>query len=252
MQKKLSRKIDIKVVKGTGGEHAYRALKHEIVSFALAPGDDLDEASLIARLGLSRTPVREAIVRLAGEGLVQLVPNRGARVAPMSWNDVREHLEAFDLNQRLVTRWAAIRRGDAHLANIEAERLAFDAAFARDDSEAMLDTNWRFHAAIASACRNGVVQRFYLQLLTANLRIARLAMTFECFPAEDAYRAHVGTIAREHAEMVEAIRARDADRADSLAHSHAGLARKRVSESLTESVTPAMSIVLGSLPSVAA
>lgn len=242
----------MRVVKGSGSEHAYRALKKEIVSFALAPGDDLDEASLVARLGLSRTPVREAIVRLAGEGLVQLIPNRGARVSPMSWNDIREHLEAFDMHQRLVTRWAAMRRTDAQLASMEAERAAFDEAFSRDDSEAMLDTNWSFHAAVAAACRNGIVQRFYLQLLTANLRIARLAMTFECFPADDAYRAHVGHIAREHGDIVEAIRKRDADRAEALAHSHAGLARKRVSESLTDSITPAMSISLGNPPSVAA
>jgi hypothetical protein len=49
------------------------------------------------------------MVGLAAEGLVHLVPNRGARVAPIGWNDIREHLEAFDVSQRLVTRWAAVR-----------------------------------------------------------------------------------------------------------------------------------------------
>ena len=96
------------ISKGGSSEFAYQVIRAEIVSLALAPGSDLDEAALVSRLGLSRTPLREALVRLAGEGLVQILPNRGTRVAPMGWNDIREHLEAFDLSQRLVTRWASM------------------------------------------------------------------------------------------------------------------------------------------------
>jgi DNA-binding GntR family transcriptional regulator len=81
-----------------------------------------------------------------------------------------------------------------------------------------------------------------MQQLTADLRVARLAMTNECFPSEQAYRDHVGAIVREHRELVEAIRSRDADRAEELARSHADLARKRVSESLTQTITPAMDV----------
>ena len=245
MDKKGAARSKTKASKGASSEHAYRAMMHEIVSFTLVPGEDLDEATLVGRLGVSRTPVREALVRLAAEGLVQLVPNRGARVAPMGWNDIREHLEAFDVSQRLTTRWAALRRTDEQIAKMDVERLAFEAAFARDDSIAMLDANFHFHAAIGAACRNSLLQRFYVQQLTADLRVARLAMTNECFPSEQAYRTHVGAIVREHGELVEAIRERDADRAEELARSHADLARKRVSESLTQTMTPAMDIRLG-------
>ena len=115
MSKRKAPRPNVKALKGASSEHAYRALMHEIVSFTLVPGEDLDEATLVGRLGVSRTPVREALVRLAAEGLVQLVPNRGARVAPMGWNDIREHLEAFDVSQRLVTRWAAIRRNELYV-----------------------------------------------------------------------------------------------------------------------------------------
>lgn len=244
MIKKGAARSKVKASKGASSEHAYRALMHEIVSFTLVPGEDLDEATLVGRLGVSRTPVREALVRLAAEGLVQLVPNRGARVAPMGWNDIREHLEAFDVSQRLVTRWAAVRRTEEHTARMESERLAFEEAFARDDPVSMLDANFRFHAAIGNACRNSLLQRFYIQQLTADLRIARLAMTNECFPSEQAYRDHVGAIVREHRELVEAIREQNADRAEELARSHADLARKRVSDSLTQTITPAMEVRL--------
>lgn len=244
MSKKIAESSKVKASKGASSEHAYRALMQEIVSFTLEPGEALDEATLVARMGVSRTPVREALVRLAAEGLVLLVPNRGARVAPMGWNDIREHLEAFDVSQRLVTRWAAVRGTDDQIEKMEAERLAFEAAFAKDDPNAMLDANFRFHAAIGNACRNSLLQRFYLQQLTADLRIARLAMTNECFPSEQAYRDHVGAIVREHRELVDAIRDRNADRAEELARSHADLARKRVSESLTQTITPAMDVRL--------
>jgi DNA-binding GntR family transcriptional regulator len=244
MTKKVAPRSKVKASKGASSEHAYRALMQEIVSFTLVPGEDLDEVTLVGRLGVSRTPVREALVRLAAEGLVQLVPNRGARVAPMGWSDIREHLEAFDVAQRLVTRWAAVRRTDQQIAKMDEERLAFEAAFAKDDPVAMLDANFRFHAVIGSACRNSLLQRFYLQQLTADLRVARLAMTNECFASEQAYRDHVGAIVREHRELVEAIQNHDADRAEELARSHADLARKRVSESLTQTITPAMNIRL--------
>lgn len=244
MSEKVAARSNVRALKGASSEHAYRALLQEIVSFTLVPGEDLDEATLVGRLGVSRTPVREALVRLAAEGLVQLVPNRGARVAPMGWNDIREHLEAFDVSQRLVTRWAAVRRTDEQIAKMDAERQTFEAAFRQDDAVAMLDTNFRFHAAIGNACRNSLLLRFYIQELTADLRIARLAMTNECFTSEQAYRDHVGEIVREHRELVEAIRDRNADRAEELARSHADLARKRVSESLTQTMTPSMDVRL--------
>ncbi|MFG1361379.1 GntR family transcriptional regulator [Xanthobacter pseudotagetidis] len=233
-----------KISKGSSGKFAYKAIRHAIVSLEMSPGQDLDENELVARLSISRTPLREALVRLAGEGLVEILPNRGARVAPMGWNDIREHLEAFDLAQRLVTRWAATRRTEVQIAAIKAECRAFEAASERRDSEAMLEINWRFHAAIAASCRNSVIERFYLQLLTINLRISRLAMTYDCFPTEDAYRAHMDVILGEHRKMVEAIEARDAELADALGSSHAGLARKRVSESLTQSMVSDMILPL--------
>lgn len=219
--------------KGRGGAFAYRRLRDDIVSLALEPGADLEEAGLVARLGLSRTPVREALVRLAGEGLVELLPNRGARVAPMGWGEIREHLEALDVMQRLVTRWAASRRTDAQIAAVEARLLAFEAAATAAVPAAMIDANWDFHAAIAAACGNGFLEAAYRRLLTANLRIARLAMTYECFESPCHYDAHVGRILDQHRGMLAAIRDRDGDAAERLAGSHADLARRRVAETLT-------------------
>lgn len=226
--------------KGASSEMAYRKLRHDIISLTLAPGEVLEEAVLVRALGLSRTPVREAIIRLAAEGLLETLPNKGARVAPMGWNDIREHLEAFDMMQGLITRWAALRRTTAQLQTADSEAKAFERAYADGDSERMMESNWRFHAAIAACAGNGVLEGFYNRLLTENLRIARFAMMYEAYADTQHFRAHLQIILDEHRQMVEAIGTRNADGAEELGHSHARLAKKRVAEVLTGGLEPAL------------
>lgn len=230
--------------KGESAEFAYRILKREIVTLQLAPNSDFDEAEISRRLGISRTPLREAAVRLAGEGLIRLLPNRGSRVTPMEWEDIREHLEAFEVSQRLVHRWAAVRRNAEDIAAIEAARLAFLAASQAEDDELMLDTNWSFHAAIARAARNSRVEQFYVMQLNENLRISRMAMLSSYYPDSITYSAHVGAICEDHDNITDAIRRGDAEAAEILARAHTELARKRVVEVLAKSLSPAMEIDL--------
>src|SRR5258706_7570054 len=92
MSKKAAARANIKASKGASSERAYRALMQEIVSFTLVPGEDLDEATLVNRLGVSRTPVREALVRLAPGRVVQLVAKPRAPGAPLGLEDHRRQL----------------------------------------------------------------------------------------------------------------------------------------------------------------
>jgi len=168
-----------RTAKGGAASHAYDVLRAEIIQ-TLAPGSPLDE-EVFARLGLSRTPGREAIARLAGERLVELSPNRSARVAPVGMTEIREHIEGLDVMQRLVTRWAAARRTDEEMVLIDLERRAFEAAVLARDGVALTEANWRFHNAIGAACRNSIFEGCYRQILTEGLRIDRLAMFREAF-----------------------------------------------------------------------
>src|SRR5690606_8634940 len=99
--------------RGEGRSRVYDLLFQETLSLRLEPGSALDEAELAETYGVSRTPMREAIIRLSGEGLVRLRPNRSARVAPMDVHNLREYHEAAELMHRVVARWAAARRSDA-------------------------------------------------------------------------------------------------------------------------------------------
>lgn len=226
--------------KGGAAAHAYRVLREEIIQ-RLPPGSSLDE-ELFARLGLSRTPVREAIARLAGERLVELLPNRGARVAPMGWTEVREHLEALDVLQRVVTRLAALRRTEEDLAVIERERLAFETAVEVESGVDMTEANWRFHTAIGASCRNSIFERAYRQVLTEGLRIDRHAMFEESFGSREHFRSHTRVIVEDHRAMTDAIRNGDETSAEESARKHADLARRRLTEFVAGAVRHASSV----------
>jgi DNA-binding GntR family transcriptional regulator len=222
--------------KGRGREFVYLTLKRRILALKLAPGSELDEAQLGLEIGVSRTPLREALVRLASEGLVVLMPNRGARVAPMDIDYVQEHLEAFDLMQRVTTRWAAQRRSNEDLEKLELLRDTFDEAKNRGDADGMIDHNFSFHQAIGEACGNRNFSKTYAGLLSENLRIAHLAMAYEWYGSAAAFEDHTTRIVREHHAIVDAIRLKDPDTAERLAASHSGLARKRVLEYVSVSL----------------
>ena len=220
--------------KGMAAEHAYHRLREEIIR-RLVPGEDLNE-ELLTSLGLSRTPAREALVRLAGDGLVELLPNRGARVAPLGWTEVREHLEGLEVMHRLVSRLAAARRTDSELELVEKEQLAFEMAVQKNDGVELTEANLRFHAAIGVASHNSVFERCYRQVLTQGLRIDRHAMFEDSFQSHDAYVKHLDTIMEQHAALVVAIRERSPDEADAVASQHAALTRMRITQALTENI----------------
>jgi len=228
--------------KGHGRALAYDWLKQRIVSLELQPGSSIDEAVLVERLGISRTPLREAIVRLAAEGLIELLPNRGARVTTMDLLQLQEHLEAFDLMQRAATVLAAAHRPAASLVSLGRLCKAFEVAAKARDVQAMIQANWDFHHAIGLACGNRYVERMYSALLTDGLRIARLAMSYESYGSVAAYETHLGQILAEHREIVAAISARDSAKAASLSDSHSNLARRRVADYLSRSSSHAVTV----------
>ena len=96
--------------KEIGTQRVYAEVHEDIIGLRLQPGADLDEAGLEERFSVSRTPVREALIRLASEGLIFLLPNRGARVSHIDISDVPQLFEALDLCQRATIRWATARR----------------------------------------------------------------------------------------------------------------------------------------------
>jgi len=200
--------------RGGGGRRVYDALRDEILALDLEPGALLDEARIGQRFGLSRSPVREALIRLESDGLVTTLPNKSTLVAPLNVEAFPHYLDALDLLQRAVTRLAALKRSDADLIRIEAAQTTFEDTIARRDALAMIQSNRDFHASIGEASRNVYLADAYTRLLDEGRRYLRIY-----------FRAHDDTLpaeyADEHPRIVDAIRTRDADLAERLAQAHA-------------------------------
>ena len=105
-----------KHARGSGAEFVYEALRSDILGLQMEPGNMLDETELAERFNLSRSPVREALIRLSGEGLVQTLRNRSTIVAPFDVAAIPSYLDASELVYRVTARLAAINRHASQLA----------------------------------------------------------------------------------------------------------------------------------------
>ncbi|MEK9661973.1 MAG: GntR family transcriptional regulator [Alphaproteobacteria bacterium] len=135
-------------------EQAYRALEELIVTLELAPGSAISESDLCERTGFGRTPVREALQRLAQQRLVVILPRRGMLVAPI---DVAGQLQLLDLRreiERLMARLAARRRDAGEAARFEKLAAGMERAADRDDDRVFLRLDRDFNELLDAACRN--------------------------------------------------------------------------------------------------
>jgi len=200
--------------RGEGARFVYDILRDDIIGLVLPPGSPIDEVQLAERLSMSRTPIREALVRLAGEGLVTTLPNRSTVVSNIDFLNLHTFFDALTLMYRVTTRLAAQFRTDADLKVIRARQTDFARAVAAQDALAMIAANRDFHAAIAEAGRNPYYTGLFCRLLDEGRRILRLYYSSFDDRLPERYVA-------EHEDIIAAIEARDVEAADRLASAHA-------------------------------
>lgn len=200
--------------RGQGVQRVYERLRQSILDLSLPPGSPLDETRLSEEFNLSRTPIREAMVRLTAEGLLMTLPNRNTIVAPIDFINLPVYFEALALMYRVTTRSAAVHRRPDHMIRIRALEAAYADAVSRHDALAMIFTNREFHVAVAEAGGNVYFTQLFARLLDEGRRVLRLY--YQSFD-DDLPKQYVD----EHADMVQAIEQGDADRADRLAAAHA-------------------------------
>lgn len=194
-------------------EQVAQRLRQMLVEGAIAPGAKLNERELAELLNVSRTPLREAIKMLAAEGLVELVPNRGAIALALSEADVLNTFEVMAGLEAQVGELAAQRVTDAELAEIQAMHFEMMAAYTRRDLSGYYALNARIHAAISAAAKNPVLASVYQQV---NARLQ--ALRFRSNQDGEKWQRAV----KEHEKMIDALQARDgaAMRKVLLAHLH--------------------------------
>ncbi|MCJ2020796.1 MULTISPECIES: GntR family transcriptional regulator [unclassified Methylobacterium] len=212
--------------RGAGAKIVYDLLRDEILNLKLAPGSPIDEVQLGERFSMSRTPIREALVRLAEEGLVSTLPNRSTMVAQIDFLNLRNYFDALSLMYRVTTRLAARHHRPADLRGIRAVQADYATAVQSQDALAMIAINAAFHIAIAEAARNPYFTGLSKRLLGEGRRILRLY--YDSY--DDQLPMHLVV---EHEELIQAIADRDIEAADRLAKAHAEQIAQQVQTLLT-------------------
>lgn len=222
--------------RGQSASRVYTRLREDILRLKLAPGEPLDETRIGKEFDLSRSPVREALVRLASEGLVQTLPNRNTIVAPLNVTEFSSYIDALELVQRITTRLAARLRTDTQLETIKARQSDFCVSMNDQDPLAMIERNHEFHVAISDASQNRYLSEFNSRLLDEGRRYLRLY--FRSF--NDILPAQFGD---EHNQIIDAIEAQDEELAERLAHEHSMQVRDRFLRYLSRSQTSNLSVL---------
>lgn len=200
-------------------ESVYTHIKDLIINNTLLPGQALYVERLATELGVSRTPVREALLQLQGEDLVVGSPNHGFVVTEISAMDVENVFKVRELLESYAAHEAAPRIPDhqiEHLADLfqRARREIQHGSY-----DLYLQSDWEMHHVILEHCNNLVLMQMVTSLSERSLRIRYLADTNT--------EQHVETILAEHEQILAALRRRDAEQARDLMRMHLVNARER-------------------------
>lgn len=186
-------------------------LRELILSGELEPKERINEIELCERFGISRTPLREAIKILATENLLELLPNRGARVGSVSQSEIEEMIEVVGGLEATAAELACREITDAEIDSIDARTIVMAKAYQRSDEVSYFTINREIHEAVMAAARNATLSGIYGNLSS---RIQRMRYTAHKTPEQ--WKRAVD----EHVRMVELLRARDGEALGRLMRDH--------------------------------
>ncbi len=202
------------IKRGQAASQVCDALRREILTMELKPGEPLDETRLSERFNVSRSPVREALNRLLAERLVQTLPNKTTIVAQVDLFHFPKFIEALDLQQRYATRLAAKNRTEEDLETIRALSGDYQSNVEQFQPLEILQSNFEFHYAIGEAGKNPYVTRQYGELLSDARRLLHIHIDYLLASHKESL------LEDQHDDFCDAIEAQDIELADEVAHSH--------------------------------
>lgn len=200
----------------SGREVAYAHLKDTVLSDPAMQGQFVNEQALADEIGVSRTPIREALLLLAAEELVQLVPKRGAYVAPVSGKEIRELFEI----RAMIECYAARRAIELAAVPLEAMRRELDdqRGLGEDQAREFIDHDHRFHSALVAAVGNEMLSKTY-----DGLRARQIRAGVEALFRSDGRRK---SVLSEHEEILSALAAGDPEAAAAAITEHLSATRQ--------------------------
>jgi DNA-binding GntR family transcriptional regulator len=205
-------------------DQVYEIVKRMIVLQEIAPGGKINEEDLAERIGVSRTPIRETLCRLDNEGIVKIVPRRGAFVVKQSQETVIEILQVREVLEGLVARLASENMDERMLRRLR--RALEDISGTPDDEEHLTKytrADIEFHAILLECARNRMLQSM-MAVVNAHLQIIRLRTVV--------LPGRAKRTVEEHHEILKAIDGRDAPAAEALMRRHVASVRHDAMENI--------------------
>lgn len=189
----------------------FQTLRNAIITGELQPGERLMETQLAEKLGVSRTPIREAIRKLELEGLVVMVPRKGAQVAQFTEKDIQDVLEVRAALEALAAKLACRRMDDRSFLKLQLAIAEYSYAAKNKDLETMIEKDVEFHDIICNATQNDKLIQLFNNLKE---QVNRYRITY-LKNAEDSE-----TVEAEHLAILEALKNKDEEVASNLASKH--------------------------------
>ena len=209
-------------------QQAYQAIKHKIVSLQLAPGAVIDEAALIEELQLGRTPIREALQRLALEKLVDIVPRRGMFVTEIGITDLQRLFEVRMILESTAARLAAQRGRPDHWRRMEAALSRLDSPEAEMDNEVLIAIDEACHQIMYEAADNEFLYDTLSGMYALSLRLWYYSL---------AKIGKMRSTVLEHRDILQALRAGDEDEAARLLEQHINSFQEEIQSVMMGTVT---------------
>ncbi len=212
------------------GEDIYRALKEDILNADLPPGAILDEAKLMVRFGVSRTPIREAIRRLISSDLVGMEPHRSAYVKALTFEDISEFFEAYQLTQRLVFVLSADRITGKQVETITEIEKNIAVACRNRDIKGVRKLNDEFYGMVALGCCNKYLQDLYIRLREFSSRLS--AIIHKSLVGGEDWDSHATTLQQDHEKIILALSKRDCQAIGDISDQDVALFKQKVYHAL--------------------
>jgi DNA-binding GntR family transcriptional regulator len=229
----------MKIVKGSLHNEAVARIRDMIMEGRLEAGSKVSEKDLCELFGISRTPLREALKVLATEGLVVLLPHRGARVARLTGRDMADLFEVMGALEGLAGELACTRISDEAVNEIRARHHEMLAHYTRGDRTAYFAANQAIHEAIVTAADNRALSVIY-ETMRSRTRPARFMANVT--------RERWDQAVREHGEILDALSRREGPRLRSILQEHLRHKYQALSNSAEKVARPAAEVPAVALP----
>ena len=211
---------------------AYRAIYRNIVSLVYEPGQRLEENQLVEHLGIGRTPVREALLSLAADLLVESTPGKGYTVRPITIQNTKAAFDALKILELGVARLAVRQDATPFISRMEAANQAVSTAMQGMDILELVEANGAFHAHFAACSRNLYLVEALGKVRCETNRLAYLSYGNE-IDLQRSLKEHYASVVAHHEQIINFIRNRNEDALTRVIEEHIRIFKNRMIQYLT-------------------